>query len=88
MKKLTQEAIVPPKKLSLFISYTQKDETYLDELETHLKTLVRQNLIAPWSRKNLLPGTESKAETAQKLGYSDIVLLMISPHLIASDDFW
>ncbi|MBE9103133.1 TIR domain-containing protein [Vacuolonema iberomarrocanum] len=83
-----KKTVVATGKLSLFISYVQKDEVYLDELEIHLKTLVRQNLIASWSRKNLLPGAEAKAETIQKLEESDIILLMISPDLIASDDFW
>jgi hypothetical protein len=74
--------------LSLFISYVLKDESYLCELEIHLKALVRQKLIASWSRKNLMPGTEAQTETIQKLKTSDIILIMISPDLIGSDTFW
>ncbi len=74
--------------LSLFICYASEDSAYLDELENHLSILVRQGLIKPWSRKNLMAGAVAKSETLHKLETSDIILLMISPDAIASDEFW
>ena len=71
--------------LNLFYSYSHKDETYKDELETHLKLMQRRGLIAPWSDRRILGGDEWKNEIDQNLEEADIILLLISADFIASD---
>jgi len=70
----------------LFLSYSHKDESLKDELETHLKGLERRGVISrPWSDRRIEPGTEWAAEIDQGLSKADIILLLISPDFVASD---
>ena len=43
--------------LNFFYSYSHKDETLRDELETHLKLLQRQGLINQWSDRSFTVAT-------------------------------
>ncbi|MEM6835659.1 MAG: COR domain-containing protein [Cyanobacteria bacterium P01_C01_bin.120] len=71
--------------LSVFISYSHKDNTLREELETHLKILQRQGLIQTWSDRCILPGDEWKDEIDDNLNRADIILLLVSADFIASD---
>ena len=71
--------------LSVFISYSHKDNALREELETHLKILQRQGMIQTWSDRCILPGDEWKDEIDDKLNRADIILLLISSDFIASD---
>ncbi|WP_169617268.1 COR domain-containing protein [Nodosilinea sp. P-1105] len=71
--------------LRLFYSYSHKDETLRDELETHLKLLQRQGLIQPWHDRRILPGDEWAGDIDDNLNRADIILLLISADFIASD---
>jgi internalin A len=71
--------------LRLFYSYSHKDETLRDELETHLKLLQRQGLIQPWHDRRILPGDEWADDIDDNLNRADIILLLISADFIASD---
>jgi internalin A len=72
----------------LFFSYSHKDETLRDELETHLKLLQRQRIIATWHDRKLLPGSEWDGEIDARLERATIILLLISADFIASDYCW
>jgi internalin A len=71
--------------LRLFYSYSHKDETLRDELETHLKLLQRQGLIQPWHDRRILPGNDWANDIDDNLNRADIILLLISADFIASD---
>lgn len=71
--------------LRLFYSYSHKDETLRDELETHLKLLQRQGLIQPWHDRRIMAGDEWANEIDDNLNRADIILLLISADFIASD---
>ncbi|MBE9140793.1 leucine-rich repeat domain-containing protein [Nodosilinea sp. LEGE 07088] len=71
--------------LRLFYSYSHKDETLRDELETHLKLLQRQGLIQPWHDRRILPGNEWGHDIDDNLNRADIILLLVSADFIASD---
>lgn len=71
--------------LSLFYSYSQKDEKLRDRLETHLATLKRQNLIDQWHDRRILPGENWAGKIDENLESAEIILLLISPDFIQSD---
>jgi hypothetical protein len=53
-------AVQQPKQklIHLFYSYSHKDETFRDELETHLALLKRQEIIHGWHDRRIAAGTE------------------------------
>jgi internalin A len=69
----------------LFYSYSHKDETLRNELETHLKLLQRQGLLETWHDRQIEAGEEWKQKIDDNLERADIVLLLVSADFIASD---
>jgi hypothetical protein len=51
---------------SLFFSYSHKDETLRDELETHLAVLKRQGVIDVWHDRRLVAGDNLDGEISPK----------------------
>lgn len=73
---------------SVFFSYSHKDETLRNELETHLKLLQRQGIISTWHDRKILPGTEWDNEIDRRLERAGIILLLVSADFIASQYCW
>lgn len=71
--------------LSLFISYSHRDEALKQELEEHLTLLKRQNKIQTWQDGQIEAGTEWNTQILNALDAADIILLLISPRFMASD---
>jgi hypothetical protein len=71
--------------LRVFISYSHKDETLREELETHLSPLKRQGLIGVWHDRRISAGTEWKGVIDEELKRADVVLMLVSPNFVASD---
>jgi len=69
----------------LFYSYSHKDESLRNELETHLKLLQRQGLIDTWHDSKIEAGEEWKRKIDENLERADIILLLVSADFIASD---
>ncbi len=69
----------------LFYSYSHKDESLRDQLETHLKLLQRQDVISTWHDRKILAGEEWKDAIDGNLESADIILLLVSADFIASD---
>jgi len=67
------------------MSYSHKDESLRDELETHLSLLKRQGLISTWHDRKILAGDEFGSEIDENLESSEIILLLVSPYFLASD---
>jgi len=76
------------KPISLFYSYSHKDEDLRLKLETHLSALRRGGLIAEWHDRKLEPGDAWQGEIDRHLTSADIVLLLVSSDFIASDYCW
>lgn len=74
-----------PSAARLFVSYAHKDETLRNELETHLKLLVRQGILETWHDRNIEAGDDWKREIDANLEHADIVLLLVSSDFVASD---
>ena len=69
----------------LFLSYSHKDESLRNELETHLKLLQRQRLIETWHDRLIGAGDEWRDRIDDNLERAEIILLLVSADFIASD---
>src|SRR5579864_4070704 len=73
------------KSLSVFISYSHKDQKLLEELEIHLSNLKRQNIISSWYDGDIVPGAEWENQILEHLKVAQIILLLVSADFMASD---
>lgn len=70
---------------SVFFSYSHKDETLRNHLETHLAMLKRQGVISAWHDRRLVTGDTVDQGINQELERADIILLLVSADFLASD---
>ena len=73
--------------LKVFILYHQNDIAYKDRLNLHLNPLKENQLIHTWDEGAILPGQETNVEIQKHLTESEIILLLISIDLLASDKY-
>lgn len=71
--------------VKIFYCYAYKDKRLLNELDTHLATLKRQEQVISWYDQEIMAGREWAQEINKHLNDADIILLFISPDFIASD---
>lgn len=69
---------------SLFFSYSHKDETLRNELETHLAVLKRDGAIEAWHDRKIMAGDELDKSISTELEKADVILLLVSPDFLAS----
>jgi TIR domain len=72
--------------LSIFYCYAHQDEVLRAELEKHLSPLYRSGQIINWYDGEIVPGTPWNEEITKRLNAAQIILLLISPDFVASDD--
>jgi hypothetical protein len=77
--------IGPTRPLSIFCSYSHRDLSLRNKLEDHLSSLRRSGIISTWHDREIGAGREWAAEIDEHLNASDIILLLISAHFMASD---
>ena len=71
--------------LEVFYSYSHKDESLRQKLETHLSLLQRKGLIKPWTDRRITAGSEWSNQIDDHVRSADIILLLISPDFLASN---
>ncbi len=69
----------------VFCCYARKDQEFLQDLKTQLKSLEREGLITVKADIDISPGAEWETNIIHHLEVADIILLLISPDFIASD---
>ncbi len=69
----------------LFISYSQKDESYLETFKKHLSPLIRNNDLITWDDKNVIPGEEWDERIVRELNQADIIVFLVSADFLATD---
>jgi len=69
----------------LFFSYSHKDEDLRNELETHLALLKRQGVISSWHDRRIVAGSDFDKTISSELESSQLILLLVSAHFLASD---
>ncbi|MCU0549088.1 MAG: GUN4 domain-containing protein [Leptolyngbya sp. Prado105] len=74
--------------ISIFFSYSHKDEALRDKLAEHLSALKRSNVIQEWHDRQIPPGSEWKDEIDRNLRTADIILLLVSASFLSSDYCW
>src|SRR5229473_1110200 len=72
--------------LEMYYSYAQEDEALCLELEKRLKLLERENLVKGWHRGKVPLGTNVAQEIENHKQRANVVLLLLSPDYVASDD--
>ena len=71
--------------IKIFLIYCRTDQPYKVELEKHLKPLVKSKRIEIFSDTEIEPGKDWDQEIRSKLAESHLVLIFVSPDLLASD---
>jgi len=71
--------------VSVFVSYAHKDERWRQQLEVHLHALERQGRVFVWHDRHIVAGTDWAQAIDTQLATASIILLLVSPHFIASD---
>src|SRR4051794_16150221 len=78
----------PPKRpaapISLFYSYSHKDEALRDKLEEHLILLQDQGIIQGWHDRRIGAGTEWEGAIDTNLEQAGVILLLVSASFLAS----
>jgi hypoxanthine phosphoribosyltransferase len=70
--------------IRLFYSYSHEDEKLRKELEVHLASLKQKGLIQPWHDREISAGQNWEKVIDKNLEAADVILLLISPHFLAS----
>lgn len=70
--------------VTLFFSYSHKDEALRDELEKHLASLKHQDIIDTWHDRRIDAGEEWATQIDDHLRSADIIVLLVSADFIAS----
>jgi internalin A len=73
------------KGVSLFISYSHKDEEYKDKLKSHLSALRREGTIRMWDDRQIKGGNEWEPEIMDRVSTFEFILLLISSDFIDSE---
>ncbi len=68
----------------LFFSYSHKDETLRDELQTQLESLKRSGAIETWHDRMIPVGDELDGAINEKMEEADVILLLVSSDFLAS----
>lgn len=72
-------------KLKVFLSYSHKDEKFKEELDEHLSSLKRGNVIEVWNDRKIISGTEWKDDIFDNLKEADLIICLLSSSFLASD---
>ncbi|WP_284619589.1 S8 family serine peptidase [Aquabacterium humicola] len=72
----------------LMCSYAHADLTLWEELQKHLAGLKRQGLLETWYDQEIDAGSEWEKAIKQRLEDSDVFIMLISSHFLASDYCW
>ena len=71
--------------VTIFYSYSHKDEALKEQLDTHLALLRRRGLVSTWHDRRILPGPDWETVIDKSLDEADIVLFLVSADFMASD---
>lgn len=70
--------------IKLFISYSHKDESLIEEFRSHLTPLISNGTIEDWYDRKIIAGDKYQDKIDNNLDDADIICLMISSDFLAS----
>jgi hypothetical protein len=70
---------------TVFISYSHKDESLRNELESHLAMLKRDGTIETWHDRRIAAGSDIDGTISENLEAAEVILLLISANFLSSD---
>lgn len=76
----------PLDNIKIFYSYASEDELLRKELEKQLSILRRQGFVVEWHEGNITAGIEKQKEADLYLNTAHIILLLVSPDFMATDN--
>ncbi len=77
-------ATEPKQSISVYLSSAQKDEALKQEFEDYLAILQQTGFISGWVERQVQLGTDWSQIIDPRLSAADLVLLLVSPGLLAS----
>jgi hypothetical protein len=84
----TKRAVKKQEPARIFVSYSHRDRSFVDELRSHLSLLQRQGLIDVWHDSEITAGEEWSKVIDEQLETADIILLLVSASFLSSDFCW
>jgi hypothetical protein len=69
----------------IFISYSHKDQAYLERLMVHLRPLEKKGIIDAWVDTRLKIGDKWRKEIGDALKHASVGILLVSADFLASD---
>lgn len=75
----------PTKRNKIFISYSHKDQEWLERLQTMLKPALRGGGISLWDDTRITPGTKWMNEITRALTSTRVAVFLVSGDFLASD---
>jgi hypothetical protein len=75
----------PSMPISVFLSYSHRDESLRRVLEDHLALLRRQEVISIWHDRQIGAGTEWEGQIDTHLNTASVILLLVSAAFLASN---
>lgn len=78
----------PKEPIQVFVSYSHRDQSFVEELGSHLKLLQRQGVIRLWHDCEITAGEEWRDAIESRLASADIVLLLVSSNFLSSEFCW
>lgn len=68
----------------IFISYSNADENYKEQIISHLSGLKHRGVIETWHNRDIVAGDIREDEIDQNINQAAVILLMVSPDFIGS----
>ncbi|HEY0757496.1 MAG TPA: TIR domain-containing protein [Ktedonobacteraceae bacterium] len=87
LPQITTSSLRPADSTGIFFAYADEDELMAQRLQTHLAQLKRMNVISSW-HSGLVEAGEDIASQLAYVNTAKIILLLISPDSLYSDEFY
>ena len=71
--------------ISVFVSYSHKDDALWDQLQVHLAMMERQGIIDVWHDRRIVAGEDFAGKIDAALDTAQVVLALVSPDFLNSD---